>query len=112
MSPSMARLWDLGHHIVEGLAVAEGLVDRRVEAVQEAELELIGHSKKYFRALKLSVTSSTSCRDLGSSRPAGTPSGSFVRKYWFFAAKSKNGDRARYIRGELGKVELDLSGAR
>ena len=34
-------LVDLGHHVVDGLAVAEGLVDRRVEPVQEPELELI-----------------------------------------------------------------------
>ena len=34
-------LVDLGHHVVDGLAVAEGLVDRRVEPVQEPELELV-----------------------------------------------------------------------
>ena len=34
-------LVDLGHHVVDGLAVAERLVDRRVEPVEEPQLELV-----------------------------------------------------------------------
>jgi len=32
----------LGHHVVNGLAVAERLVNREVEAVEKPELELVG----------------------------------------------------------------------
>ena len=97
-------LVDLGHHVVDGLAVAEGLVDRRVEAVQEPELELV-------RALEEVLQVAEAERDLWHLvprprvepvRPA-RPAGSVVRKYWFFAAKSKNGDRARYIAESPGE---------
>ena len=93
----------LGHHVVDGLAVAEGLMDRRVEAVQEPELELV-------RALEEVLQVAEAERDLWHLVPrlrvepaAGTAAGSVVRKYWFFAAKSKNGDRARYIAESPGE---------
>ncbi len=35
-------LVDLGHHVMDGLAIAECLVDRGVEAVEETQLELVG----------------------------------------------------------------------
>ena len=96
-------LVDLGHDVVDGLAVAERLVDRRVEAVQEPELELV-------RALEEVLQVTEAERDVRHfvPRPWVEPVGerrlrSLVRKYGFFAAKSKNGDRARYIAESPGE---------
>ena len=72
----------LSRDIVDGLAVAEGLVDRGLNPYMSRSLNSYGHSKKYLRSLKLSVTSGISCRALGSSRAMSEGSGgSAVSKY-------------------------------
>jgi hypothetical protein len=53
---------NLGHHVVDRLAVAKRFVDRGVEPYRKRSLNWYGHSKKYFRSLKLRLTSGISCR--------------------------------------------------
>ena len=105
-------LVDLGQRVVEALAVAERLVQRRVEAVEEAQLELVGALEEVLQLgederdvgrlvprLRLEPVGRHGCR-LSRSGTTGC-----------CVAKSKNGDRARVrspSRRREGQVQVLL----
>jgi hypothetical protein len=59
---------NLGERIVERLAVAKCLVDRRVEAVQDAQLELVGTFEEVLKSENEKTTFVTPARGVGGRR--------------------------------------------